>query len=59
MKKIKKSLDRILNFTMRELRIYENIKQIKRIKNIDIEKKVNDLFFKISNLMEIDKKIMI
>lgn len=52
-----KNLQQNLHLKMETEKVFfENIKQIKKVKNIDIEKTLNDLFFKISNLIEIDKK---
>jgi hypothetical protein len=46
-----------LNLKMEtEKAFLENLKKIKKLKNIDIEQTLRDLFFKINNLIEIDKK---
>lgn len=39
-----------------EKEFFEQIKKMKRSKNIDAEKTISDLYFKINNLIQIDKK---
>lgn len=52
-----KNLNLNLNLKIEtEKAFLENLKKIRRLKNIDTEQTLKDLFFKINNLMEIDKK---